>query len=121
MTKSGKSVFYFGIYLILTGLFLCFIPDKFISMLMLPEIPLSWARLLGILVMILGGYYVIGGRNNLAPFIKGTIYLRLFFLFGVIVLFASGEMPKEILPFGIIDLLGALWTMFSVKAEAKTS
>ena len=119
MTKSAKSVFYFGIYLVLTGLLLCFIPVKFVSLFMLPEIPLGWARILGLLVMILGGYYAIAGRNNLVPFIKGTIYLRIFFLFGVIVLFASGEMPKEILPFGVIDLLGALWTMFALKSESR--
>lgn len=121
MTKSGKSVFFFGIYLLLTGVILCLIPEKFISTLKLPEIPTAWVRLMGILVIILGSYYIIGARNNLKPFIKGTIYLRLFFFTGVMVLFVSGQMPKEILPLGIIDLLGAAWTIFSLKAEAKTS
>lgn len=120
MTKSGKSVFFFGIYLLLTGVVLCFIPESFISILKLPEIPTAWARLLGILVLILGSYYIVSGRNDLKPFINATIYLRMFFLAGTIVLFATGQMPMEILPLGVIDLIGALWTMFSVKAEAKT-
>jgi hypothetical protein len=119
MTKSSKSVFFFGIYLLLTGIFLCALPQKFISILSLPEIPTAWARLIGVLVIILGSYYVIAGRNNLKPLITGTIYLRLFFFAAVMILFVSGQMPKEILPLGVIDLLGAVWTMLSVKADAK--
>ncbi|MGC4038235.1 MAG: hypothetical protein QM764_19890 [Chitinophagaceae bacterium] len=121
MTKSGKSVFYFGFYILLIGILLCIVPMKFNTMLNLPEIPSGWGRLIGLLVIILAGYYFIGGRNNLKPFIKGTIYLRLTFITGIIVLFAAGQMPKEILLIGLIDLLGAIWTAISVKAEAEIS
>jgi peptidoglycan/LPS O-acetylase OafA/YrhL len=115
MLKSGKSVFYFGIYLLLIGMLLFFISQQFISTLKLPDMPGAWARLLGVLVFILGCYYIIGGKNNLLPFIKATVYLRLFFLACTLVLFATGQMPKEILPFGVIDMLGALWTQLSLK------
>jgi hypothetical protein len=122
MSRSAKSVFYFGIYLLLIGVLLASIPQQFITTLQLPAMPDAWARLLGVLVLILGGYYLIGGRNNLSPFIKATVYLRLLFVAATIVLFASGAMPKEILPLGIIDLLGAVWTQLSLKADAaKTS
>ncbi len=122
MSKSGKSVFYFGIYLLLIGALLCFIPQQFIATLKLPVMPDAWARLLGVMVLILGGYYIIGGLNNLYPFIKATVYLRSFFFVCTIVLFATGQMPKEILPLGIIDLLGAVWTILALKAAtAKTA
>lgn len=121
MTKSGKSVYYFGIYVISIGVVICLLPEAFISMLKLPDIPTAWARVMGFLAIIIGGYEIIGGRNNLKPLIIGSIYLRLFFFAGIIVLFATGQMPKEILPLGIIDLLGALWTVLSLKADGKTS
>ncbi len=121
MSRSGKSVFYFGIYLLLIGGLLSFIPQQFIATLKLPSLPDAWARILGVLVLILGGYYIISGKNNLSPFIKATVYLRIFFLTATLLLFASGQMPKEILPLGIIDLLGALWTQFSLKSDGKTS
>jgi hypothetical protein len=121
MTKSSRSVFFFGIYLLLTGVFLCFLPEKFIAVLKLPEIPEAWARFMGVLVIVIGSYYLVGARNILAPFIKGTIYVRLFFFAAVIILFVSGQMPKEILPLGVIDLLGAAWTMLSLRAEAKAA
>ena len=121
MTKSGKSVFYFGIYGILVGVVVCLIPEQFISILKLPDIPTAWARVIGLLGIILGSYDIISGRNNLQPLIKGTIYMRLFLFAGIIVLFVTGQMPKEILPLGITDLLGAVWTILSLKAEVKTS
>jgi len=121
MTKSGKSVFYFGIYVILMGVLVCLVPAELISILKLPEIPTAWAIFMGLLVIVIGCYDIIGGRNNLKPLIKGSIYLRLFFFTGVLVLFISGQMPKEIILLGVIDLVGAVWTIFSLKAETKTS
>ena len=121
MTKSGKSVFYFGIVAVLNGVIFCIIPEQLISMLKLPEIPAAWARVLGLLVIVIGSYEIISGRNNLRPLIKGTIYMRLFFFTGITLLFVSGQMPKEILSLAIVDLLGAVWTMLSLKAETTTS
>jgi hypothetical protein len=119
MTRSAKSLFYFGIYVLLTGVTICIIPAKFISILKLPEIPIPWARLIGLLAIIIGSYDLLSAQNNIKPLIKASIYLRLFFFAGVLVLFISGEMPKEILPLGIIDLLGAIWTIFAINLESK--
>jgi hypothetical protein len=121
MTKSGKSVFYFGIYGVLMGVLACLIPGQFISMLKLPELPSGWARILGFLVIIVSTYDIVSGMNNLKPMIKATVYMRLFFFAGIVALVVSGQMPKEILPLGIIDLLGSLWTIFSLKAETRIS
>ncbi|HEX2684239.1 MAG TPA: hypothetical protein VHL77_09915 [Ferruginibacter sp.] len=116
MTRSGKSVFYFGLYLVLTGAFIFFAPTDFVSIFKLPEVPPAWARILGIIVAILGAYYVVAGRNSLKPFIRATIYLRLFFLVSLIILVLAGELEKAFLPFGIIDMLGAIWTALALKA-----
>lgn len=116
MTKSAKSLYYFGFYVLLTGIIICIIPDKFISLLKLPEIPTAWARVIGLLVIIIGCYDILNGRNNVKPLIKASIYLRILFFIGILVLFISGQMTTEILPLGIIDLLGAIWTALSLKA-----
>ena len=121
MTKSGKSVFYFGILAVLNGIIFCVIPGQLMSILKLPELSVAWARVIGLLVIVVGSYEIISGRNNLMPLIKGTIYMRLFFFTGIVLLFVSGQMPKEILPLAIIDLLGAVWTILSLKAENTTS
>jgi hypothetical protein len=118
MTKSAKSLYYFGFYVLLTGIIICIIPDKFMSLLKLPEIPAAWARVIGLLVVIIGSYDILNGRNNVKPLIKASIYLRILFFIGILVLFISGQMTKEILPLGIIDLLGAIWTAISLKSES---
>ena len=118
MTKSAKSLYYFGFYVLLTGIIICIIPDKFMSLLKLPEITTAWARVIGLLVIIIGSYDILNGRNNVKPLIKASIYLRILFFIGISVLFITGQMTKEILPLGIIDLLGAIWTALSLKAES---
>ena len=118
MTKSAKSLYFFGFYVLFTGIIICIIPDNFISLLKLPEIPTAWARVIGLLVIIIGGYDILSGRNNVKPLIKASIYLRTLFFIGILGLFISGQMTKEILPLGIIDLLGAIWTTLSLKAES---
>ncbi len=118
MTKSAKSLYYFGLYVLLTGLIICIIPDKFVSLLKLPEISIAWARIIGLLVIIIGSYDILNGRNNNIPLIKASIYLRLFFFLGILALFITGQMPIEILPLGIIDLLGAIWTALSIKGAS---
>ena len=119
MTKSAKSLFYFGMYVLLTGITICLVPDKFISILKLPDIPMPWARLIGLLVIIIGCYDILNGKNNVKPLIKVSIYLRIFFFIGILLLFTTGQMPKEILPIGVIDLLGAIWTFLSINSESK--
>lgn len=118
MTKSAKSLYYFGFYVLLTGITICVIPDNFMALLKLPEISTGWARAIGLLVIIIGSYDILSGRNNVKPLIKASIYLRILFFIGILVLFLSEQMPKEILPLGIIDLLGAIWTAFSLKGES---
>ena len=120
MTNSSKSLYYFGIYVLVTGVTICIFPDQFVSILKLPEIPTSWARFIGLLVIVIGGYDILSGRNNVKTLIKASIYLRLLFFLGVLVLFLSGQMTNKILPLGIIDLIGAIWTALSISAESKS-
>lgn len=117
MTKSAKSLYYFGFYVLLTGLIICIMPDKFVSLLKLPEVPAAWARVIGLLAIIIGLYDILNGRNNVKPLIRASVYIRILFFLGILALFLSGQMPKEILPLGIIDLLGATWTAFALRGE----
>ena len=95
------------------------IPGTFTSLLQLPDIPAGWARILGLLVIIIGIYDYYVATNEMAALIQLSVYLRFFFAFGVFSLFLTSQMPKEILPLGLIDALTAVWTMWSIKADTK--
>lgn len=121
MTNYGKSLFYFGIYILVTGLFILFLPNQFLELLKLPPLSTGWARMLGLVVIIIGGYDFVSGYNSIRVFASASVYLRAFFFIGVLVLFLLNEMPKEVLPFGIIDLAGAIWTYIALNRSSKNN
>lgn len=117
MTNAAKSVFYFGFYVLLVGILLLAVPQTFLSTLKLPDVTEGWARIIGLLAVIIGVYDIVSGRNNLLPAIKASVYLRFLFFLGVLLLIASSQMPKEALPLGIIDAIGAVWTLFALRSN----
>jgi hypothetical protein len=117
MTKSGKSLFYFGIYAICAGLLFIIIPEKTISLLQLPSIQGGWARVIGLLAIVIGVYDILCGQTNIRPFIKVSIYVRFGFAVSAILLYVFGQMSICIILIGGIDALGALWTAIALKSE----
>jgi hypothetical protein len=115
MTKSAQSVFYFGIYLLLTGVTLLFMPNLLLGMCGLPATEEVWIRVVGMLAGIIGVYYVFAARQNLTPFFRMTVYIRstVILFFGAFVL--AGLVKPALLLFGAIDLAGAIWTQLALK------
>lgn len=117
MTPSGKSLFYFGIYVFGTGLFFIILPETLIDLTLLPQIPSAWARFIGLLALVIGANDILSGLANIKPFIKISVYVRFGFTAGAILLFVSGQMPVSIILLGGLDALGALWTIMALKSE----
>lgn len=117
MTSAGKSVFYFGIYVLLIGTLLLAIPSTFLATLKLPAIPDGWTRVIGLLAVIIGVYDLVSGRNNLLPAIRASVYLRFFFCLGILLLIVTAQMPKEALPLGLIDAVGSVWTLLALRSN----
>lgn len=117
MTASGKSVFFIGIYLYLSGLTLMIAPNILLSTFQLPETKEVWIRVVGVLIVCLGFYYHRSGVENNTSFIKLTIPGRLFaFLCYSVLVITKLAAPGFIL-FGVVDLLGAAWTFAMLKRE----
>jgi hypothetical protein len=114
MNPPARSVFYFGIYLFITGLTLIFIPNVLLGMLQMPETDDVWIRVVGVLAFCLGFYYYQMAKANMLPFFKATIVARVL----VFAAFTSFVLLKYVSPmliiFGAIDLLGAIWTWISM-------
>ena len=109
MNTPYRSLYSFGIYAVLAGLTFFLYPAIF-DLMGLPAILDGWARLVGLLAFVVGCYYLVNASSGYRPFARATIIVRLGFAAGVLFLFLSKEMPAAILPFGIIDILAALWT-----------
>jgi len=118
MNSVEKSLFFFGIYMFILGVILLLIPNFFIGLFGVPETTDVWIRVLGMLVVLVGYYYVRAGRDGegLVKFFRWTVHTRssVIVFFIIFVLF---DLVKPILIlFGVIDLLGAIWTGLALRS-----
>jgi len=120
MSKGARSVFVFGLYLLGTGIGLVVIPNFILKLFGLPVTPEVWIRLVGMLFIILGFFYVQAARQEATDFFRSTIYVRssvIFFLGAFVLLDMVGPI---IILFGVIDLIGATWTGLALRSGDAT-
>ena len=117
MSNSAKSVFVFGIYLIVVGLGFLVIPNVLLPLFGFPETNEVWVRVVGMLIVLLAFYCIQTARKELTDFFQLTVYARasVIVFFTVFVVLDLTE-PMLIL-FGVIDLLGAIWTELALRSS----
>ena len=98
----------------LIGVFLLFIPGKTLTLFGHEQPKDHWVRVVGIIAISLGYFYLNSAQNEVYSFYWASIYARIAGLFGFsgLVIFKIAK-PKIIL-FGLIDALGATWTLLTL-------
>ena len=117
MSKTARTVFIFGFYLYAVGITLLAAPNLLLGISGLPETSEVWIRVVGMLSLLIGFYYVQSARLGLTMFFPLTVYARsmvFFFFLGFVLLGWAGT---PLLLFGLVDLLGAGWTWMSIRGE----
>jgi hypothetical protein len=121
MSKSALSARVFATYLFVTGLVVVFAPEALLSALRMPPATDVWFRVVGVTAFMIGVFAWVAGRHELRPFLVASVYTRC----GVFAAFAAfvalGLAPPMLLLFGLIDLLGGLWTHWALRADARPS
>ena len=117
MSKAAKSLFYFGVYHVILGIILVVVPNLLLTLLALPMTTEVWIRVVGMLVLLLGYYYIQAARKELTAFFQWTIYSRLSVIVFFIAFVAFGFVKPIIILFGVIDLLGAAWTGLTLRSS----
>lgn len=114
LSGPARTVFVFGIYLLLLGAVLIAAPNVLLGLFHISPTAEVWIRVVGMLVLFLGAYYVLAALAGLHAFMRWTIALRasvvLFFLAFVL----SGLAPAALIVFGLVDLAGAAWTAWAI-------
>ena len=117
MKKARVSILVFGIYMVVVGLALLAIPNVLLSLFAYPATTEIWIRILGFVVVILGYYYLVAARFELTPFFRASVYGRP----AVVVCFAAlvllGMAQPILILFGVVDLLGAIWTGLALRSS----
>ena len=117
MSKAGRSMLVFGVYLLALGLFLLIAPNVLLRLFGLPEVNDVWIRVVGMMLVLFAYYDIQAARKNVTDYFRWSVVARgsVIIFFGVFVIL---DWVKPILLiFGGIDLLGALWTYFALKKE----
>ena len=119
MSAAAKTIFYFAIYLAGLGLILLIVPNTLLSLFKIPATSEVWIRVVGMLVLILAFYYWNVVKSNLITFIRWSVPARAV----VILFFTAFVLLKMAVPnlimFGVVDLLAALWTRQALSKEKK--
>jgi hypothetical protein len=119
MSYSARTVFVFGIYLVVLGIILIAVPNLLVNAFGFPATNEVWIRVVGMLVLILAFYYTQAARKELTDFFQWTVYARasviVFFLAFVVV----GLAKAALILFGAVDLLGAIWTGLALRSLSK--
>ena len=121
MSKAARSLFVFGIYLILLGIFLIVLPDVLLSLFQVSTTQEVWIRVAGMLVMFIGIYDLVAARGEFAPFIQWSVYVRTSAILFFIAFVVLGLVEWPLILFGVIDLLGAAWTQLEIRRQKVVS
>ena len=92
-------------------------PDTLLTLIGIPEPQSVWRIVLGFVVTVLGYYYIRNARENLTPFFKFTVQVRIaqfgFFLW--LYLFHEGTLT--LVGFSFIEFIAGLWTWKNLKSK----
>lgn len=120
MGRAATTVLVFGLYLLILGTVILIIPNLFLGMFGLAPTSEVWIRVVAVLVLILGYYYVAAARAEVRPFFSFTVPARasVILFFGAFV--ALGMTKPILLLFGVVDFAAAMWTAWALRFEGST-
>ena len=117
MTAPSTTIRVYGWYFIGMGLAMAIVPNALLGLLRVPPARESWIRILGVVVAILGSYYLAAARENNRAFFRWTTFGRAVVLPAFIILVVFADAPPMAILFGVIDAIGALWTHLALRAS----
>lgn len=115
MSGVSKSILIFGIYSLMMGIVLLFIPHLILPIFNLPVSGEPWLNLLGFVLVCSSYYYIRSGLSGNMQFALYTTHTRFAAPLIVAYLIATSKADWYFLSFGIVDGEGGLWTWFELK------
>ncbi|MGK7394286.1 MAG: hypothetical protein ACNS62_06925 [Candidatus Cyclobacteriaceae bacterium M3_2C_046] len=120
MQSPAKSLYYFGIYMILmVGIGFLIMPAIVLDMFQLNYGNDVWPRFVGMMAIIIGAYYIVAAHYNLKEMFIWTVLMRLFAFLCMVTLVVSGQTEQTVLLFAAADLSGAIWTWTAIRKDFK--
>jgi len=116
MKNPALSITVFGVYLLVNGLGFVSIPNLLLPVFGFATTTEVWVRILGLLTVILGMYFLYLARPDQRRFMQASVYARLIFFTGVTAFALLKIASPMLVAFGLIDIAGAAWTWLALRA-----
>lgn len=117
MSRAARSVLAFGIYLLVLGAGLLVVPNTLLALFRQPPTQEPWLRVVGLVVLVLGLYYVSAAREQVTAFFRWTLWGRPLAVVVLVALVIAGIAPAFVLILCAIDLMCAAWTFAALRAD----
>jgi hypothetical protein len=119
MSKTAFTIRIYSFYLFLMGIGMILIPNLILTTFGFPETSEIWIRVLGAFTFTTGIYYFHSAAYEQLAFYKATIVGRFFFFIMTVVFVLLFHQSPMLALIGSVDLIGALWTLFTSKKQTK--
>lgn len=116
MNRVSKTILIFGVYSLIMGIVLLFIPHFILPLFSLPITGEPWLNMLGFVLLCSSYYYIRSAFSDDMRFATYTTHTRFAAPLVVAYLILSGKADWHFLSFGLIDGLGGLWTLYEIKS-----
>jgi len=119
VSGAARSVVVFGVYCVTVGLVLIAAPNLLLAAVGRPPTDEPYIRVLGVVVLVLGLYYLAAARAEATGFFRWTTWGRPVVLALFVMLVLRGLAPPVLILFGVIEAAGALWTAWALRRPAE--
>jgi hypothetical protein len=119
MNRVSRSILIFGIYSMVMGVVLLFIPNIILPVFSIPVSGEPWLHLLGFVLTCSSYYYIRSAQKGNMDFARYTTHTRFAAPLVVAFLVLSGKADFHFVSFGVVDGLGGLWTWLELRREKK--
>jgi len=116
MHPATRSMYVFGVYLVITGLSQITFGAQMAANMGLPQGSEVVMRPLGLVLAIFGTMFIASARQQIVPFFRITVWTRLIAVTGLILFVVLGLLPVAFLAIAAIDGATAAWTWAGLRA-----
>lgn len=104
-------------YLGVLGILLLVTPNFLLGIFRLPSTNEVWIRIVGMLLFLLGIYYLLAARKEMTDFFQWTVYIRASVILFLVTFVLLGFVQPILILIGVVDLFGAIWTGMALRAS----
>ena len=117
MSNAAKSILVHGVYLLGLGVVMLIIPNTPLTIFGLPETHEVWIRVVGMMSLVLGYYFVQSARKELTDFFRSTLLTRSAAIVFFVAFVLAGFAPINLLLLIAVDPIFIIWTALALRSS----